>query len=242
MITETTISRFFGWDPKGIAEFVRARKAMQYANSIDDFARIMKDGNNGGYANDWLVADNKTGEVASLELGLKNVTLDRTKDGYFVGANFPISEKLMKEETEWDPKDGSLSGNARHIRWMELMRENKGKIDALAGQRFLADHFDTYTKKVEPDERTLCGHIDLSGRGSQPWQPPFGVAGTVQSKVTEAALASRMSFTAALGHSCGIHFNAAEHLKKHPEFQWQKDYLRDMPSRAWTTFSAKAAM
>src|SRR5262249_25910887 len=96
MITETTISRFMGWDPNGIAEFVRARKAMQYSNSIDDFARIMQEGNNGGYANDWLVADNKTGEVASLELGLKNVQLDRTKDGYFVGANFTINPKLQK--------------------------------------------------------------------------------------------------------------------------------------------------
>jgi hypothetical protein len=239
MITETTISRFLGWDPNGIAEFMRARKAMQYANSIDDFARIMQEGNNGGYANDWLVADNKTGEVASLELGLKNVQLDRTKDGYFVGANFTINPKLQKEETEWDPNDPTLSGNARHIRWTELMRENKGKIDVAAGQRFLADHFDTYEKKADPDERTLCGHIDLSKRGSQPWQPPYGVAGAVQSKVTDAAMASRMSLTAALGHSCGINFKAADHLKKHVEFAWQKDYLRDMPSRAWTTFSAK---
>jgi hypothetical protein len=69
MITETTISGFSGFDPNGVPEFVRARKAMQYAASIDDFARIMKDGNNGGYANNWLVADRKTNEVASLELG-----------------------------------------------------------------------------------------------------------------------------------------------------------------------------
>jgi hypothetical protein len=47
-ITETTISQFVGFDPNGIPEFVRARKAMQYAASIDDFARIMEDGNNGG--------------------------------------------------------------------------------------------------------------------------------------------------------------------------------------------------
>ena len=46
---------------------------MQYSASIDDFARIMKDGNTGGYANNWLVADRKNNEVASLELGLKNV-------------------------------------------------------------------------------------------------------------------------------------------------------------------------
>ncbi len=75
MITETTISGFSGFDPNGIPEFVRARKAMQYAASIDDFARIMKEGNNGGYANNWLVADRKTNEIASLELGLKNVNL-----------------------------------------------------------------------------------------------------------------------------------------------------------------------
>ena len=42
MITETTLSDFVGYDPRGIPEFVRARKAMQYSASIDDFARIMK--------------------------------------------------------------------------------------------------------------------------------------------------------------------------------------------------------
>ncbi len=237
VITETTISRFNGWDPQGIAEFVRARKAMQYAGSIDDFARIMKAGNNGGYANDWLVADNKTGEVASLELGLKSVTLDRTKDGYFVGANFTISDKLAREETDYDSNDKSISGNARHIRWNQLMAENKGKIDVAAAHRFLADHFDTFENKTDPDERTLCGHIDLSPRGAPSWQPPYGIAGAVQNKATDAAMADRMSLTAALGHSCGIGFKAAEHLREHPEFAWQKPYLRDMPSRPWTTFT-----
>ncbi|HEX6466005.1 MAG TPA: C45 family peptidase, partial [Terriglobales bacterium] len=52
MITETTITQFEGFDPKGKPEFMRSRKALQYANSIDDYVRIMLDGNNGGYAND----------------------------------------------------------------------------------------------------------------------------------------------------------------------------------------------
>ena len=39
MITETTITGFNGFDPNGIPEFVRARKAMQYSASIDDFAQ-----------------------------------------------------------------------------------------------------------------------------------------------------------------------------------------------------------
>ena len=239
MITETTISRFNGFDPNGIPEFVRARKAMQYSASIDDFARIMKEGNNGGYANNWLVADRKTNEIASLELGLKNVTLQRTKDGYFVGSNFPVNEKLTREETDFDVNDAGDSANARHVRWLQLMHANKGKIDAAAAQRFLADHFDTVENKIDPDEHTLCGHIDLSPRGDLPWQPPYSTAGAVQSKVSDAAMAETMTLRASLGHSCGIGFKAAPHLKKHSEFAWQKPVLRDMPSRPWTTFTAQ---
>ena len=41
------------------------------------------------------------------------------------------------------------------------MAENKGKIDVAAAERFLADHYDTYSKKEEADERTLDGHIVL---------------------------------------------------------------------------------
>jgi len=89
IVTETTIGGFFGHDPSGVPEFVRARKAMQYAASIDDVGRFMKDGNNGGYANDWLIADIRRNLIGHLELGLRNVTLETTTDGYFVGANFP---------------------------------------------------------------------------------------------------------------------------------------------------------
>ena len=236
-ITETTIGHFFGYDPAGIPEFVRARKAAQYSASIDDFVRIMKEGNNGGYANNWLLADVKTNEVASLELGLKNVTLERTKDGYFVGANFPVNEKLIREETDFDVKDMSLSANARHVRWEQLMAGNKGKIDVAAAQRFLADHYDTFSKKEEPSERTLDGHVDLSARGMQPWQPPYGNAGAAQNKAADAAMVSAMSFTAAAGHACGKDFKAQEHLREHPEFDWEQGLLKDMDSFPWTTFT-----
>ncbi|MBI3667321.1 MAG: peptidase C45 [Acidobacteria bacterium] len=239
IITETTISQFEGFEPKGIPEFVRARKAMQYAASIDDFDRIMREGNNGGYANAWLLADRKTNEIARLELGLKNVNLERTKDGYFVGANFPVSERLAREETPgYDMKDPSISGNARRARWEQLMAEYRGKIDLAVGQKFLSDHYDTFTRSQDPSQRTLCGHVDLSREGMRPWQPPFGPAGTVQNKVTDAAMAERMSFTAAMGHACGLHFKAEEHLRRHPEFSWQKGILRDLDSYPWTTFSA----
>ena len=239
LITETTISGFNGFDPAGVPEFVRARKAMQYADSIDDFARIMKEGNNGGYANTWLVADRKTNEIASLELGLKHVTLQKTKDGFFVGSNFPADPELVRDETDFDVNDKSRSENARHARWLVLMEQNKGKIDVALGQKFLADHFDSYEGKVDASERTLCGHIEASPRGMGTWQPAFAPAGAVQNKVTDAAGAEKMSLTAALGHACGQDFKAQAHLAKHPEFDWMRDILRDMPGRPWTRFTAR---
>jgi hypothetical protein len=234
MITETTISAFHGFDVNGIPEFVRARKAMQYANSIDDFARIMKEGNNGGYANNWLVADRKTNEVASLELGLKHVNLWRTTDGYFVGSNFPVDPQLTKDETDFNVSDLSISANARHIRWEQLMQENKGKIDVAMAEKFMADHYDTFEKKEDADERTLDGHIDLSPRGSGGWVPPYGPAGAVQNKVADAAMAEKLSFTAHAGHACGLDFKAKALLSTHPGFKYQAPYLTDMDAKPWT--------
>ncbi len=240
VVTETTITGFKGFDTKGIPEFVRARTALQYASSIDDFDRIMRTGNNGGYANAWLVADTKTGEIARLELGLKHVTLERTKDGYFTGANFPVNPKLAAEETNFKPGDPSLSANARRVRAEQLLRENAGRVDLALAKAYLSDHYDAYEKRADaPSERSLCGHVDLSPRGMGDWFGPWGPAGTVQAKATDAVLAGRMAFEAALGHPCGRGFVAAPHLAQHPEWGWLKPLLRDLPAGAWTAFAAE---
>jgi hypothetical protein len=239
VITETTITAFHGYDMTGIPEFVRSRKAMQYSESIDDAAQIFKEGNNGGYANDWLIADTRKNEIASLELGLKNVILERKADGYFVGSNFPIDPKLLAEETTFAAHDLSVSGNARHVRWDQLMKENKGRIDVKLAESFLADHVDSFTGKTEPSERTLCGHVETSDRGMGDWQPPFGTAGAVQNKATDARMAANMSFLAAAGHACGMDFIAAKHLKAHPELGWEAPALRDMKAYPWTEIKAQ---
>ena len=110
----------------GVAEFVRAREAIQYSSTIDEWVAVMKEKNNGGYSNDWLIGDNKTGEIARFEFGLENQFLERTKDGYFAGANFPVHEKLIKEETTYDSAILSTSPNARKIRWQELIKDEQG--------------------------------------------------------------------------------------------------------------------
>jgi hypothetical protein len=240
MITETTITQFEGWDPNGKPEFMRSRKALQYAQSINDYVRIIKEGNNGGYANDWLIGDRKTGEIAYLELGLKNTPLWRTNDGYFVSSNFPRDPKLIREETSgFDPNDASSSMNARHARADEMVRHAKGTIDVEMAEAFLADHFDSFQKKAQPNERSLCGHGDASPRGVKQWEwDAYNPGGAVQGKATDSKMAENMSFVARAGHPCGADFAAADFLEHHPEYSWQKPLLRDMKAGPWTKFQA----
>jgi hypothetical protein len=239
MVTETTISQFNGWDPNGIPEFERSRKALQYAGSIDDYVRIMNEGNNGGYANDWLLGDRKTGEIARFEQGLKHTRVWRTKDGYFVGSNFPSDPQLIKDETTFNVHDMSNSANARHVRWNELMEKYKGKIDTQVAEQFESDHFDSYTKKEGADARTICGHSDTDANGVPIWGwGPYYPGGAVQGKVTNSEMTAKMELIAHLGHPCGTNFYAKPFLKAHPQYDWQAPILRDMLAYPWTDFTS----
>jgi hypothetical protein len=237
MITETTMANFHGWDPQGKAEFMRSRKAMQYADSIDSFVKIMQDGNNGGYANDWLLGDRKSGEIARFEQGLKHTKLWRTMDGYYAGANFPTDPEVIKDETNFDPDNPASGPNARRIRWEQLLNGNKGQINTSLAEIFLADHYDTFTKIEGANRRTLCGHGDVETEilpGSS--SPPFTPHGAVSGKVIDSKMAASLSFVARIGHPCGVNFDAAKFLQEHPEFAWQSSVLRDMIAGPWTEF------
>src|SRR5437773_3618233 len=239
MITETTITGFSLFDPAGTPEFYRARKAMQYSNSIDDYVRIMLDGNNGGYANDWLLGDNKTGEIALFELGLKEHSVRRTNDGYYVGSNFPVDEKLARLETNFDFSNKGGSPLARKARWESLVEKSKGKIDAAMVKQMEGDKHDAFEKKEGPNERSLCGCVERSPRGIPEWDwGKFFPGGTVQAKAVDSRMASTMQLWAAMGHPCGYDFAASAFLQEHPEYKWMSEILRDMPSRPWTVFTS----
>ena len=240
MITETTITQFEGWNPNGKPEFVRSRKALQYAQSIDDYVRIIKEGNNGGYANDWLIGDRKTGEIAYLELGLKNTPLWRSKDGYFVSSNYARDPELIRNETNgFKLNDLSFSPNARRVTWVKRMAEYKGRIDIELAEKFLADHDDSFTGKNEADDRSLCGHVDKVKQGIPQFDwGPYYPGGSVTGKVMDSDLAGKLSLVAHAGHPCGEDFLAAPFLAAHPEYNYLKPILKDMISGPWTAFSA----
>jgi hypothetical protein len=239
MITETTITGFTSFDPAGTPEFYRARKALQYSNSIDDYVRIMLDGNNGGYANDWLLGDNKTGEIALFELGLKEHSVRRTKDGYFVGSNFPVDPKLATIETDFDFSNRQGSPLARKARWEEMISKSARTIDTETVKQMEGDTRDSFEKNDGPNERSLCGCVERSPRGIPEWDwGKFYPGGTVQAKVVDGRMAEKMQFWAAMGHPCGNDFIAAAFLKEHPEYEWMRDLLSDLKSKPWTIFAS----
>lgn len=240
VITETTITGFKGFDEKGIPEFVRARKAAQYANSIDDFVQIMTTGNNGGYANDWLVGDIKTNEIARLELGLKDYRVWRSKDSIYVGSNFPLDEKLIREETTFNAADSTNSPNSRRRRWEDLTNQYKGKIDVETGKTIEGDSYNELTKAKEASRCVIAGRVDTDPKGCPEWDwPPFFPGGTVQAKITTAALAKDLKFWAHMGNPNGDDFLAAPFFAAHPQFEWESKYLHDMKAYPWTLFEAR---
>jgi len=241
MITETTISKFSGWNPDGIPEFVRSRKALQFANSIDDYVATMIKGDNGGYANDWLIGDRKTGEIAYLELGLQHTPVWRKKDGYFISSNFARDPGVLKNETPgFKYDDLSISSNARRIQWEQYMQQYKGQIDVELAEKFLGDHHDSYLHKEAADQRSLCGHWevadDVEKQGNSDMWGPHYPAGAVQGKVTDSDLAAKMAMMAHAGHPCGEDFLARPYLAAHPDYSWMAPILRDMKSGPWTEF------
>lgn len=240
LITETTITQFKGFDSTKTPEFVRARKSAQYANSIDDVIKIFTTDNNGGYANDWLIGDTKTNEVAKLELGLKDYRVWRSKDTAMIGSNFASDPKLIAEETTFNVNDSTTSPNARKKRMEKLVVDLKGKIDAETGKQIEADHYDAVHNGTMNNKCVICGHVDEDRTGCPEFDlPAYYPFGAVQGKVTTAALAKDMKFWAHMGHPCGADFIGAPFYQKHPEYAWQAKYLTQLKAYPWTLFQAK---
>jgi hypothetical protein len=237
--TETTIGGFHSYDDEnGIPEFVRMRRATQDASSIDEWCRIMKKGNNGGYANAWLLGDLRTNEIARLELGLRNVALEKKRDGFFVGSNVAEDLRIARHETDLNDLDIRESGVARRVRWHALMREHRGKIDRDLARKLLADHFDSHLKQERPTGRTLCGHVELDPLGYAPRSAPHLPLGAYDAKVVDTELGKQLAFDARWGSSCGLAFDVEKFLADHPQYDRLRGLLTSRPSQPWTRLGA----
>ncbi len=241
--TETTIDDFKGFDPGGLPEFIRIRRAMQYAAGLDECLKGMIDGNNGGYANTWLFGDVRTNEIARLELGLKHHSIERTRDGFYSGSNITENIPLLREETGADFDNIKLSDIARRVRWLELFDTWTGKVDVERAKIMLADHYDVYAGKELPGDRTICGHWELApdpaGGPGNSWAKPYYPGGALDGKVVDARMALGMSFWGKWGSSCDIPFDAEKFLKAHRQYDYLAGYLKSRPAEPWTVFKSR---
>jgi hypothetical protein len=239
--TETTIGGFTAYEKK-IPVCYRIRKAMQYGETLDDYAKILLDGNSGDYANSWLFGDTNTNEIMRIELGLKYTNIERTKNGFFIGFNAPYDPKIRNLECENSGMyDIRRHQGARFVRLNDLMDKHKGKLNIALAKEIIADHYDVYLLKEDnPCSRTVCSHYELDPREymCQADRPkPFSLHGACDGCVIDTTMAKKMSFSGRFGNSCGTPFIADDFFKKHRQWDIFKPYIKDRPSAPWTDFA-----
>jgi hypothetical protein len=240
VVAETTISGMTTFNPDGVPYFARSRQAIQYAENIDEWAKTMVKDNNGGYADDWLIGNIKTDEIAWLELGTFNHKLERTRNGAFVGCNIAFS-KEVRSETNYNYGDMSSSCTAREVRLRELVEASDAPLSVETAKTLLADHRDSYSKTDTPSRNSICGHIETDARGIPDWEyGPYYPGGCFDAKVTNTELAKGGSFWAHWGRPCNTPFEANTFLGNHPEYEWQRSSLRDVVPYPWTLVTASS--
>ena len=244
--TETTIGGFDSFELKAPICF-RARKAMQYGKTLDDYVSYLTEHNSGDYANTWFIGRVKKTEsdppekIMHLELGRRFVNKKEISNGYFIGFNACYDPRIRNIECSNDGfYDSRRHQGARRIRLEEIMQECKKrgiKIDEDVAIKIISDHKDVYLgKESNPCSRTICAHYDEDEREymSDPSRPkPNQPRGAVDAKVGSSTLFKNNRFLAIWGRACGAPFNAKEFCQKHIQWANQEKYLEDRPTRSW---------
>ena len=146
VICETTLPQT-KFDAGGIPLVDRIRRALQYSDSIDRTVEILKQGNNGLYTNEWLLADTKTNEVAMFELGTHKTRLWRSSKsewfggtpGFYWGCNNAKDLHVRLETVaalDGLPANIVFHPSDRDRTWLQLFDRKNKAIDAEFG--FLA--------------------------------------------------------------------------------------------------------
>lgn len=232
--TETTIAHFIKY--KNMSPVCcRIRQAMQYGNTLDEYAAILSKHNSGDYANSWLLGDTNTNEIMRIELGLEFINVERLKSGYFVGFNSTYDVRIRKLECSKDVFNDLRSNICtRRVRLTELMEKYKGKINVVIAKKIISDHYDYLMRKTMFSNRCICSHSDEDSSG---YIVPNEPKGALDGTVVDSDMIQKMKFWARYGNSCGKPFVCNTFFKKHPQWSHLKPYLFDRPKEPWTVFS-----
>lgn len=214
LLCETTIDQT-PFNTRGESLVSRARRAIQYGESIDAVVTALSDKNNGLYSNEWLIGDLKTNEIAMFELGTAESRLWRSSKeqwfedtkGFYWGCNNAKSlqvrvEALPADSTE-KPERQRWEADERDTAWLKFYKDHAGKIDASAAQKALS-------------------------------RDPLAAKTSLDAKYTTADLAKQLATHAMYGPPHGKTWKpTAEQLRDHPE-------IKTLEPHPWTVLTALA--
>lgn len=188
LLCETTIDQT-PFDSTGTSLVSRARGAIQYGESIDAIVKTLSEKNNGLYANEWLIGDLKTNEIAMFELGTKQSRLWRSSKeqwfegtkGFYWGCNnakaievrveaLPADADLELDKLAWAPDD-------RDRAWLKFYKAHAGKIDATAAKKAFTDPALALEHSLDAKYTTaalakqLATHAMHGPPTGKPWKP-----------------------------------------------------------------------
>ncbi len=228
-----------GFDPTALPEFLRMRRACQFADSISAWCDLFKFGNNGGYVNTWLLADARKRSIAAYELTLQHDVLHPVLEtGYYASCNIALSPAVRNLDCSGPSGfDNIQMSGGRRTRFEQLMRQHRGQLDPVLARAVLADHGDLYTREESPSSRTICGHFDVDqaqfpgvGQGpNYPW-------GSLDGKVAGGQMIRDLQLDARWGRACGTPFDANAFFRENPQYEWMKGHTKSRPTQPWTTF------
>ncbi|MBN2065978.1 MAG: PQQ-binding-like beta-propeller repeat protein [Candidatus Thermoplasmatota archaeon] len=203
ILMETTLDPLGSWRKRGDPIVVRARTAIQYSKSIDEMIETFVKKNNGLMANDWLIGDTKTGEIASLELAYYNHAVTRTKNGVIWSCN--------------NAKDAK-------VRW-EL---NSFLGLGIPGRIFLRNFIPSpRDKKFDELIEKYYGEIDVDIAKKIISTEPI-VSGSTDGKITDSTHVEDFGLWCFMGKPDGTDFLKSEH-----PLDDQKRGYSDLPACGW---------
>jgi hypothetical protein len=214
LLCETTINQT-PLDASGSSLVSRARKAIQYGESIDGVVKALSEKNNGLYANEWLIGDLKTNEIAMLDLGTKATRLWRSSKnqwfegtkGFYWGCNNAKDPDVRAEALPADPdgerEKAEWEADGRDKAWLKFYALYAGKIDAAAAKKALTS-------------------------------PPLAAPSSLDAKYTTADLAKQLTSHAIYGPPHGKTWKPTEdELRTRPD-------LKPLEPHPWTLLTIAA--
>ena len=210
LLCETTIAQT-PFDATGDTLTTRARKAIQYAESIDDVVKLLSEKNNGLYTNEWLIGDTKTNEIAMFELGTKKSKLWRSsKDewfgdtkGLYWGCNNVKDPEVRLEAMRagrTPPPKVTWRPGSRDKAWEAWFEKYNGKIDESAAREAFSS-------------------------------PALALPHSLDAKFTTSALAKDLASHALYGPPTGKTWNPTQADKtRHPD-------IKPLVSHPWTVLT-----